>query len=238
MRTPPLTSLIAAAFVLGANLLPVRAEQTITGTELSDRLTTALQQAQVKDKGTLELRLGRPWTAVTLPDGEVTVKILELPANGVGANFIVRFELHAGNQVRGPWQMPVQAQIWREVWVAGSALRVGQPLAEAGLVKERRDVLGLREPCWNGDAGDAAVELASFVPAGAVLPARSLRLRAVLHRGQRVEALLQAGSMDVSMQAEALQEGAPGQLVRIRNVRSGKEFIGRVQDEHTVLVPL
>jgi flagella basal body P-ring formation protein FlgA len=225
---------VIAALFLGTSVSAV----TIGDAELRGLLTTALQTEHVKDKGELELRFQRPWSAVTLPDGDVSVKILELPATGIGANFIVRFELRGGKEVRGPWQLPVQAKVWREVWVANAALRVGLPLAEAELVKERRDVLSLREPAWNGDAADRTVELCAFVPAGATLMARAVRLRPVVRRGQSVEALCRDGAMSVTMKVEVLQDGAPGDIVRIRNNRSRKEFLGKVQDEHTILVSL
>jgi flagella basal body P-ring formation protein FlgA len=44
--------------------------------------------------------------------------------------------------------------------------------------------------------------------------------------------------MVVSMKVEALENGARGQVVRVRNVYSRKELKGKVEDEHTILVSL
>jgi flagella basal body P-ring formation protein FlgA len=38
------------------------------------------------------------------------------------------------------------------------------------------------------------------------------------------------------VKAEALEDGVPGQIVRVRNLQSRREFKGKVQDEQTVLV--
>jgi flagella basal body P-ring formation protein FlgA len=59
-----------------------------------------------------------------------------------------------------------------------------------------------------------------------------------VHRGQTIEARFQSGALAISMRVEVLEEGAPGQVVRVRNVRSQKEFRGKVQDENTILVSL
>jgi hypothetical protein len=88
--------------------------------ETRELLVAALQRGFVKDRGELELRFGRPWVATAIADEPFTVNILELPAAGVTSSFIVRFELRAGQALLGNWQVPVQARIWREVWVAGS----------------------------------------------------------------------------------------------------------------------
>jgi flagella basal body P-ring formation protein FlgA len=37
---------------------------------------------------------------------------------------------------------------------------------------------------------------------------------------------------------EALENGAPGQTVRVRNLATRKEFRGKVRDEQTILVSL
>jgi flagella basal body P-ring formation protein FlgA len=55
-------------------------------------------------------------------------------------------------------------------------------------------------------------------------------------RGRQVEAMFQDDSLKISVRAEALEDGVPGQIVRLRNLQSRREFKGKVQDEETVLV--
>jgi flagellar basal body P-ring formation protein FlgA len=60
----------------------------------------------------------------------------------------------------------------------------------------------------------------------------------VINRGKIVDALVRSGPMEISTKVEALEDGAPGQMIRIRNPKSKREFRGRVQGEDSVLVPL
>src|ERR1051325_6921587 len=90
---------------------------------LRELLTATLQHESVKDKGELELRFSRPWAPVMVPDETLVLKVLDLPASGVGANFIVRFELIAGSDHMGPWQVVAQARVLRNVLVARAALK-------------------------------------------------------------------------------------------------------------------
>jgi flagella basal body P-ring formation protein FlgA len=83
---------------------------------------------------------------------------------------------------------------------------------------------------------DPYVELRENLPAGAQLTARALRLRSVIKRGRQVDALFQDESLTIAVKAEALEDGVPGQIVRVRNLQSRREFKGKVQDEQTVLV--
>ena len=63
-----------------------------------------------------------------------------------------------------------------------------------------------------------------------------MRLRAIIKRGRMVDAVAQDEALTISVRAEALEDGVPGQMVRLRNVRSKKEFKGKVKDEQTVVV--
>jgi flagella basal body P-ring formation protein FlgA len=214
--------------------------------EVRRELTAALQREHVRDRGELELRFTRPWSAVSIADEPCELRVLELPAAGVTPNFIVRFELRHGRETLGQWQAAVQARIWREVWVAGSPLVRGQLAAEADLVKERRDVLVVRDALPAGSAGagaalrfeDGTLELAENVAAGLPLTARALRPRPVIKRGKVVDAVVTDGAMQISVKVEALEDGLPGQFVRVRNVKSRREFRGKVQNEETVVVSL
>lgn len=215
-----------------------RRSRPLLEAELKEQITALLQREQVRDKGELELRLTRPWAPVLIPDEAYTVKILDLPTTGVSPNFILRFELDTAGETVGTWQASLQARVFREVWVARSALKRGTPFPEAEVARERRDVLGLRELLLPIAAPDATMEIAEGVVAGAPLYARSVRLRPVILRGQVVEALVNDGAMSISLKVEALENGSAGQWVRVRNVQSKREFRGKVQNEQTILVQL
>ena len=224
---------------LGADRVRVtRRARTLGEGDVKDLLAAALQQEFVKDRGELELRLTRPWAALSVPDEPLQVRLLDLPASGLSAMFIVRFEIRTRQETIGSWQAPVSVRVWREIWVARSALRRGQSLAEADLVRERRDVLPVREGLAEFAAPDASWEISEGVIAGMPLAARHVRLRPVVFRGQSAEGIVQDGSLNVGLRVEVLEDGAPGQVIRIRNPLSRRELRGKVQNEQTIQVLL
>jgi flagella basal body P-ring formation protein FlgA len=171
-------------------------------------------------------------------DEVLTVKLLDLPTAGVTANFIARFELRAGDEIAGTWQIPVQARIWREVYVAGASLKRGTLLREAEVSRERRDVLALRDALTELELDNAGIELAENISAGLPLTSRSLRLRPVVRRGKVTDAVVQDGGMTIAVKVEVLEDGVPGQTIRVRNLKSKREFRGTVQNEETIHVTL
>ena len=206
--------------------------------DVKELLTAALQDRYVQDRGELELRFSRPWAAVPVPDDNLTVRLIDVPPSGLSSLFIVRFELLSGTEPVGNWQAVLQAKIWREIWVTRTPMRRGQTISEAELNRERRDVLVVREPLADLAATTAVVESTESLQAGAPLLQRHLRLQPVMRRGQSADAILQDGVMSLSLKVEVLEDGAPGQIIRIRNPISRRELRGKVQNETTVMVCL
>jgi len=210
-------------------------------TELREMLQTTLQRDHVKERGELELRLTRSWATIVVADEPLTLKVVDLPTAGVGANFIVRFELWAGQERLGAWQLAAAAKVWKEILVAESLIKRGQLLRSAPITSERRDVLSLREEAITGSLGDtgaAEVEFKENVTAGQPILARSLRIRPVVFRGNIVDGLVQDGAMRINLKVEVLEDGLPGHVIRVRNPRTRREMLGKVQNENTILITL
>jgi flagella basal body P-ring formation protein FlgA len=215
-----------------------RRSRPLEEAEIKQLLTAVLQRDQVRDKGELELRLMRPWTTVAIPDEPVVLNILDFPVTGIAPNLYLRFELRHGQESLGSWQLSLQARVWREVWVARSALKRGQALNESEVTREKRDVLTLRDMLNATSSSISSLELTDNVQEGAPLAARSVRSRPLIRRGELVEAFVQDGALSVSFRVEVLEDGAPGQMVRVRNTQSRRELRGKVQNEQTILIAL
>ncbi len=204
--------------------------------EMLAQLTATLQHDYVRDKGELELSLTHPWSPPVVPDEPLTLKILELPTAGATPAFIVRFELHTAQATLGAWQASVKAQVWREVWVARSALPRGVPVADADIVRERRDVVNIQKAFANFEAGNDALATAAYVPANTPLLADEIRPKVVIHRGQVAEAQLEDGALSIRLKVVALEDGAPGQSIRLRNPASQHNLNGTVLDGLTIAI--
>ena len=238
---PRTNSLPATTNWTGAVAVKVsRRTRLLEQNELLEMLSGVLQREQVRDRGELELHygMGRGWTSVVIPDDPFLVALQELPANGLSGNFLLRFELKSGRESFGIWTVPLQAKVWREVLVAASMLRRGQPLLDADVTHQRCDLLNHRDALVTLPADASYWDVGETVQPGSVLSASSLRRRPLILRGKVVEASVQGGLMEISIKAEALEDGVSGQYIRVRNLTSKKEFRGKVQDENSVVVIL
>jgi flagella basal body P-ring formation protein FlgA len=206
--------------------------------ELTGLLAAALQREYVKDLGELELRLASPWMAVSVPDEPLAVTFTQMPAAGVNPNFLAAFDLWNGKERVGHWQAVLLARVWRQMPVAHSALARGQLLRDADLVMERRDALALRDVVLQVSKDDNSLALVENVAAGLPVPNRAVRPRPLLRRGQLVDGVFEQGSLTISLKVEILEDGLLGQTIRVRNPKTRRELLGKVQNEETVSIAL
>ena len=57
-----------------------------------------------------------------------------------------------------------------------------------------------------------------------------------MRRGNLAKAIITTGPLLVSTNVKVLEDGAPGEVVRVQNVRTRKEIIGEVIDEKTIKI--
>jgi flagella basal body P-ring formation protein FlgA len=215
-----------------------RAMRELAETEVHDRITQELQRRYARNGGEIEVRFSRPWRSVSIPDESLEIRLLDLPSAGLQTLVSLKVEVLVAREPVGSWFQPIQVRHWCEVPVAASALRRGMPLAEAETMLERRDVLASRGTLKALPAAIQDYELAESLAPGQALSDRSLRLKTVVFRGHRVDARVQTGSLEITTKVEAMEDGYPGQSIRVRNPQSKREFRGVVQGEDTVLIPL
>lgn len=232
------SSVVATNWSGAAKVKVMRISRSLGEEEITGMITGELQREAVRDRGELEVHCAGGWTPIAVPNEALTVRIVNLPPNGLASSCMIRFELRCGNEVLGNWPFPLQAHLWHDVWVAQTALHRGDRAQVSGLAREKRDLLMVREAYMGDSIDDLSLELTENILAGAPLLNRSLRVRPVVRRGKMVDAVVQAGALTITVKAQALEDGLAGQSIRLRNSKSGREFHGKVQNEDTIEVTL
>ncbi len=240
---------LALAAALGAQPAPPvspKASETgaafIPAAQLRAMLEAELLPRIHSGDGELELTLARELPSIPVPaDKAAQVKILYHPTP-LTPYFRVRFAIVSPGSPQSA--APVEAtayytaKLYRPVWVLRSPAKRGDSLDRVDMEQERRDVLALATPLWKEGTASAKHCLNQPLATGTLLAERHVKATPVVLRGQIVQAQVQVRSLMVRVKAEALEDAAPGEPVRLRNVQTQREIKGIVVDEHTVKINL
>ncbi len=222
---PFLVSLLLA-FAASTLAPAARAQNSATTDMAPAALRTALLadvasqlSAHFRSEGELLLESVRP---LHLPSSAtpLAVEVLEFPV-ALASSMIVRVRVGATDSVEHT--LVVRAQLSREVWVTRAPSERDASFDPAQLDTRRVDVLRERDSIPVTESC-ADYTFNRVVPAGRILAWRDVSRRALVKRGQVIEVSAVDGTLSITMKALAMENGAAGETVKVRNLDSKKEF--------------
>ena len=121
-----------------------------------------------------------------------------------------------------PWSLMVQARIeqYVEVVVAARPLGRGQELGAEDIKMLRYDISRLNNGYYATLDEVKGMVLKRSVKAGSVLGSSMLKPAILIKRGEKVIIRAQTTSIEVRMEGQALQEGAAGDVIQVKNLSS------------------
>jgi flagella basal body P-ring formation protein FlgA len=184
--------------------------------------------------GDLEVEFVRPWTAPVRTAAVWQVVISEFPSIPSSVMVLHCRLVADGARVDEPSLM-VRAILWRDIWFARQPLSAGSVFNPSALDTQRIDCFRVHD-ALPASAGDRSFVFARDIQADRMLSWHDLARRPLVHKGDLVEAVAREGTLSVSMKALALENGAHGDVITVRNLESHKEITAQVVDESKVEV--
>ncbi len=186
-------------------------------------------------EGDLQLEMLRTWSTPDRVARDWQVQVTEFPALPASSMMVRCRVLADGISTGAEATLVLRAALWRDAWVARQPLVTGGVFDPTLLETRRVDLFRDR------DALPAAVGDRTFIFIRSVQPGRSLTWRDVgrrplVRKGDLVEVSASEGLLTITLKGLAMQNGAQGEAVTIRNIESRKDFTAFVVDENRVQV--
>lgn len=185
-------------------------------------------------EGDLDLELLRSWSPPPQLAKAWTITVIEYPAVAA-SSMLLRCRIAAEGKVVAEPQLVVRAALWRDAWLTRSQLTIGATFDPSVLEARRVDLFRERE-ALPAAVGDRSYIFARGVPAGRLLTWNDIARRPLVKKGEIVDVSAVEGTLIVTMKAVAMESGAQGDTVTVRNPESRKDFAAMVVDENRVQV--
>ncbi|MBD3669478.1 MAG: flagellar basal body P-ring formation protein FlgA [Gammaproteobacteria bacterium] len=138
------------------------------------------------------------------------------------------------------WTIYVSAQIRQlaKVLVAVQHLRRGAVLQQQDFTLKEMDINRLRYGYFTDFNDVSGKRLKRHLNRGAVLTPAAIAVTKLVKRGERVTIVAETDGIAIHAAGEALEDGAMGDIIRVRNLNSKKEIEARVDGPGRVRVGL
>ena len=185
-------------------------------------------------EGDLQVDLLRAWAPPARVAATWDVQVTEFP-NVATSSMMLRCRILADAAPVTETTFFVRAQLWRDAWTTRQPLTIGATFDPAMLEARRVDLFCERD-ALPAAVGDRTYVFARAVPAGRMLTWRDIARRPLVKKGDLVEVSAVDGFLAVTMKALAMENGAQGDTVTVRNPESRKDFAAMVVAENRVQV--
>lgn len=128
--------------------------------------------------------------------------------------------------------------IYREVVCMDHSMRRHEVIQEGDLCTARRDISRISNAAISDIREAVGKRLVSSVRAGEIIKRDMLELAPIIKKGDRVAIIADTETLLIRARGEAMEGGAEGEMIRVRNSKSKKEVYARVIDASTVQLEL
>lgn len=184
--------------------------------------------------GELTLELLRPWTPPARAAVSWQVAVTEYPTVAASA-MLVRCRILADGVVASETSLMLRAALWRDAWAARAPQAPGATFDPAQLETRRVDLFRERD-ALPADVGDGSFIFTRALTANRLLSWRDISRRPLVRKGEMVEVAATEGGLLITLKGLAMENGAQGDTVTIRNLESKRDVHARVVAENRVQV--
>ena len=151
---------------------------------------------------------------------------------------VVRVGIDLDGKTLRKMSVTADVRIHMPVLVAAYALKRGEHVESIFFEMVESDVTKLRGAYYTDQSQLEDMRLGRSLGAGAVLTDQHIERIPIVKRGELIRIVARGGLVEVTIDGTAMQDGGKGDLIRVKNVDSGKVVRGHVVDSGLIEVGL
>ena len=177
-----------------------------------------------------------PTTKTVVAEGDIEITWRANPSYQFLGQGSFRGDVRVDGELSKTVYAKATVQPYAEVLVANQGVARGEVLNASNVHLEKRDLSAIKGGVFFGtDELDGAIAKSSIYP-GQIVSAAKVMAPKVVKRNQIVRVQTQLGSLVIQSQAQAMSDGAAGDILRLRNLQSKEEFTGIVGKDGVLTV--
>lgn len=135
-------------------------------------------------------------------------------------------------------RIPATVQAFTEVQITRRPVARGSVIQEQDLTSERRDIGRYYAGVFEHSSDLVGMVARRGLRAAMVLTPRMVKPRRLVTRGQQITILAESNGLLIRARGEALMDGHVGQVISVKNSRSGRKISAEVVSQSTVRVKM
>jgi flagella basal body P-ring formation protein FlgA len=218
-------------------------------TTLTQPLMASVKESHIRIADTARAYIAsrHPWqqmtTKITVQSLDPRTKLTQCPIKleaFLSAGAKIKRRTTVGVRCNGtkPWKiyLPVTVEAFAKVMVARHPIGPNTEINERDISWTQRDISALGYGYLQSLGDRGGYRTRRSIAQGAVLTPNMVAASSIIAKGQRVQLNSNTGPVSVSMMGIAMESGALGARILVKNLNSGKRLEGVVKSENVILL--
>ncbi len=214
----------------------LREQQTISSERIKRNLRAFILNKMPWRRKDVEIRQISGVHSLVMPAGDLTVTIH--PQKGSDYLGLTPFQVilrTADGEEKRLW-VNADIRVYTQVVVARHPIARLRRIAEEDLSLERRNRASLSPDTFTSVQEVVGKRTRRFIQVGDPIRLSQVEVPPVVRRGDLVTITLENEVIRITARGKVMENGRPGEMIRVRNLSSGKNLFARVIDGKTVKV--
>lgn len=226
------------AWTIPDSIMVTSSTQSISGQALIDKAILATKGQLGSNVGSGDMTITASGSIQDLLTSVGKVELTTYIPYGIRYNVptVVMVVVSIDGRVFTKVPVKIDVKQYRQVVVASGQVSMNDVFSAQNLSYERMDIGKLRAGYFTDMKKVLGMASGRSLNSSMVINESMLVKPILVKRGSTVNIIARIGGMEVTAMGEAMQDGAEGQLIRVKNVNSGKNISAKVIDAGTVQV--
>jgi len=171
-----------------------------------------------------------------VPEGQISYEVSRIASQRFLGRVAIEISVRVDDIPARSVRVCGRVEAFRDVLCAARDLRRGDIINASCLTTARMPISKIRNQILDTPAALIGMAVRHAVRAGQPLSSNAVAPPVLVKRGSKVIILAQSPTLTIRVPGKAVEQGAHGDFIRVRNLQSKKEILAQVRDSRTVTV--
>ncbi len=230
-------SIVACMLILPNVSRADNSGQLITAADLEPLYRSAIVEKAPWPRGSMEITEVKAYPPkVWVPAGNISYEAGKVSSSRYLGRVAMEITIRVNDVAVRTVRVCGRVEAYRNVPCAARDLRRGDIIRASNLATARMPVSKIRNQMVDSPSDIIGMAVKHSIRAGQPFTRNMVAPPVLVRRGARVTILAQSPTITIRVPGRAVEPGAAGDFIRVKNLQSRKEILAQVRDSRTVTV--
>lgn len=218
-------------------LFGIAEAQIISGAAVGNKAINFVKNILSSEED-IEVYTTRTLKNFNVPEGRIKISISNNKYSAIGRHYTIPVNIFVENQKIKTLYVNVKAKIFRTVVKTNSAIKKSDTITLDNLITERTDITKVKnkDDLYTNKNKLSGMIARNYIPKGKPLTTSHVEYPPLVEKKKTIKVNASIGNIQATLYAIALENGKKGDVIKVMNPDTKKQFLAKVIDTNLATI--